>query len=590
MTFSLQPARKMGYEGRVSAGTDCDMDWQRLVGRLHRSFPNTAAAFATLPDGLAALGHIVELEEGFGRRAAAAGCGLCAGGMDAAGRAASAFEPFDVVLAGGGLSLIYAAALSRLGLRVCVFDRRRIGCGHREWNISRRELQPLVTSGLFTADEVQRLIRMQYRHGICRFGSGPAHAVAGVLDCVVDAEGLLEGLRQRALAAGATLLDYHAFAGYRVVPGGVEVEVTPNAQPARKRLVGRLLVDALGVRSPHARFDLLCPTVGGVMEGLKLGSGLDEMDPEVGEILVTTEGVEDGQQHVWEGFPARPSDGQAGAMTIYLFYYQRIDQVRAEDHPLLSLYERFFTTLPRYKRGPLRMVRPTYGYIPGYTRLGLGKKAPPASPCDRVLLVGDAAARHSPLTFCGFGSMIRSFWPVSQGIARLLAEDKLDRRALAALWSASRPLPGAADPSPPEQLPDQWVDQRSDQQVDPPALLVMGGLTLMMVPSPGGSSVEEPDGINQLLDAAFATLRELGEEVYAAFLQDRVDAKTFVRFMLRTSARHPAVYRKVLEHLTLLEAATWLLRLARFRCYLGPSSQTEQSASRRQTGRDNTGA
>jgi lycopene cyclase CruA len=456
---------------------------------------------------------------------------------------------------GGGLSLIYAATLARAGLSVCVFDRRRIGCGHREWNISRRELSPLIESGLYSRAEVERLIRMQYRTGICRFQGGPAYPVREVLDCVVDAEALQAGLRQRAEAAGVTLLDHHSLVGYRSDGRGVTVAVEPTApaqtpqkaQKARRSLRARVLIDALGAHSPHARFDLCCPTVGGVMDGLTLGNDPRDLDPEVGEILVTTEGVEDGQQHIWEGFPA-PSQGShdgpghGPAMTIYLFYYQRADEVAAAvrrgDHPLLSLYERFFTTLPRYKSGPLRLVRPTYGYIPAYTRLGL--RAPPASPRDRVLLVGDAAARHSPLTFCGFGSMIRSFLPVSQGLVRLLGEDRLDRRSLAALWS------------------------REEGSVSPPALEVMGGLTLMMMPPPGGA-LEEPDGINELLDAAFATLSGMGETTYAAFLQDSVDASTFITFMLGAAARHPAVYRKVLAHLTPAEAASWMLRLLRFR-------------------------
>lgn len=506
-----------------------------------RRFPLTVAAFSGLFGGAEALSHVLELEQSFsGGRTKSAGRAY---GNKGAGPGSRASGPrYDVVIMGGGLSLIYAAALARAGLSVCVFDRRRIGCGHREWNISRRELSPLHESGLFSDAEVERLIRLQYRAGICRFSGGPAYPVQEVLDCVVDAEHLQASLRTRAEAAGATLLDHHSFAGYEVDAGGVTVAVEPTSAGAssaeRKFLRARVVLDALGARSPHARFDLCCPTVGGVMDGLHAGSGALDLDPQVGEILVTTEGIEDGQQHIWEGFPA-PA---ANSMTIYLFYYQRADEVAAAvqrgEHPLLSLYERFFTTLPRYKRGDLRLLRPTYGYIPAYTRLGLGN--PPAAPHDRVLLVGDAAARHSPLTFCGFGAMIRSFWPITQGLCRLLESDRLDRRALAALWR----------------------DDRHD--TSPPALEVMGGLTLMMMP-PLGGALEEPDGINQLLDAAFATLSGMGESTYAEFLQDRVDASTFIRFMFGSAARHPAVYRKVLSHLTPAEAATWLLRLLRFR-------------------------
>lgn len=502
-----------------------------------------ALASSSSEAGDAALRHIAYLDQRFGRRAQVA--------IETLRRGPAEAPRFDVVVAGGGLSLIYAAALQRAGLRVAVFDRRRIGCGHREWNISREELHPLVESGLFSAAEVERLILLSYEHGFCRFAGGGCYPVRDVLDCVVDAEALLTGLRARAAAAGVVLLDHHELVGYTLDPDGVSVRIRPVEPPqgAEKRLRARLLIDGLGAASPHARFDLCCPTVGGVLDGLTLGDGPLEMDPKVGEILVTTEGIEAGQQHIWEGFPA-PSPpslsspvsrgasggGPSGRMTVYLFYYARARSLdRAGPYPLLALYERFFETLPRYKRGPLRLVRPTYGYIPAYTRLG----PMPAAPSARVFLVGDAAGRHSPLTFCGFGSMIRSFWPVTQGLVRCLRAGTLDPASLAALWR------------------------------EPPALQVQGGLTLMMAP-PEDEPVEEPDGINQLLDAAFASLHALGQDAYAAFLKDDVDAATFVRFMRDAAARHPAVYRKVFAHLSPTEVATWLWRLGRLALHRAP--------------------
>jgi lycopene cyclase CruA len=532
-----------------------------LPDALRKQFPLTAAAFADLRDeqGRAdpraadeALRHIAYLDQRFGRRSQAAP--VLHPPQRRAGREPAEQPRFDVVLAGGGLSLIYAAALGRAGARVAVFDRRRIGCGHREWNISRDELRPLIESGLFTAAEVERLVLLQYDSGFCRFAGGGSYPVREVLDCVIDAETLLAALRERAAAAGVVLLDHHELIGYSLERDGVSVQVRPVSPAPRRSLApgrddeaaaappaltlrARLFIDGLGAASPHARFDLCCPTVGGVLDGLQLGSGPLEMDPRLGEILVTTEGVEAGQQHIWEGFPApAPASSSLGhrdepsrRMTVYLFYYARTRSLdRVGPYPLLSLYERFFETLPRYKRGPLQMVRPTYGYIPAYTRLG----PMPAAPSERVFLVGDAAGRHSPLTFCGFGSMIRSFWPVTQGLLRCLRDDRLDQATLSALWR------------------------------EPPALQVLGGLTLMMSP-PEDEPVDDPDGINRLLDAAFAALHAMGQDAYAAFLKDDVDAATFVRFMLEAAARHPAVYRKVFVHLSPTEVATWLWRLGR---------------------------
>ena len=63
--------------------------------------------------------------------------------------ATPAIGTFDIIYAGGGLNLLNAAVMSRrYGLRVLVFDRFTVGAVHREWNISREELQELLEIGL----------------------------------------------------------------------------------------------------------------------------------------------------------------------------------------------------------------------------------------------------------------------------------------------------------------------------------------------------------------------------------------------------------------------------------------------------------
>jgi lycopene cyclase CruA len=461
----------------------------------------------------AAFEHVVALERGFAERAR---CDIGDGGPDR-----GAHVDFDVALAGGGLSLVYAAYLARAGLRVAVFDRRRIGRGHREWNISRAELAPLVDSRLFTQAEVDALVPLEYDHGLVRWHGGGTYPVKRVLDCVVDAEQLLDALRARAAAAGALLLDQHALGGYRVGTGGVAITLVPDvaATSPTRTLTARVLVDGMGAASPHARYDLICPTVGGVLLGLQRGDGADEVDPRVGEILATTEGIEDDAQHIWEGFP-----GTGDAFTTYLFHYT--EPSRLGPHPLLSLYERFFATRERYKRGTARLGKATYGFIPAYSRL----RAMPAAR-DRVLLVGDAAGRHSPLTFCGFGSMIRSFLPVADGLRARLADDRLDARALAALWK------------------------------EPAGLQVMGALTLMMVP--GRRPGSDAQAVNRLLDAAFASLAELGDDIYGAFVRDQIGFGDFLAFMRATARRSPGIFDDVFAGLSTAELGRWSLRMGR---------------------------
>ncbi len=388
---------------------------------------------------------------------------------------------YDVVLAGGGLSLLLAAALAERGLRVAVCDRARVGQAHREWNASGPELRALVDGRIVTDAELERMVLARYRHGVCRWHGGGAYPVRGVLDHAVDAGALLGHVRALCAARGVALLDGTPVLGERAGSGRVTVKVFGGDIRAR------LLVDARGAASPYASADIVCPTVGGVFEGL-------EQDPEVGEILATTEHAEEGRQHLWEAFPGRP-----GETTIYLFYYA----ARAEPGALVELYARLFHRLGDFRKGPARLLRPTFGHIPGWTRLG----RPPRSPSPRIVLFGDAAARHSPLTFCGFGAMLRTFGPAADAIAARLDD------------------PRTLDPFP-----------------DEPVHAFTGALARLM-----SRPQRRPETMNALLDAAFASLQESGNDA----------------FLRSTAARRPSVYRDAIRELGVGASLRWGWRLAK---------------------------
>src|SRR5262249_12046963 len=165
----------------------------------------------------------------------------------------------------------------------------------------------LAESGLFTPDEVSALIVARYARGICRFHGGRAHPVTGVLDHAFDAGRLLREARARSERRGVAMFDGHALLDHTEGKTAVRLAFSA-ANGASVEVTARLLVDARGASSPYATADLLCPTVGGVMRGLDEGDGDDRVAPDVGEILVTTEGVEQGVQHIWEAFPGRPRE------------------------------------------------------------------------------------------------------------------------------------------------------------------------------------------------------------------------------------------------------------------------------------------
>ncbi len=424
----------------------------------------------------------------------------------------------DVLFAGGGLWLTLAVYLARRGLRVAVLDRGLIGQGHREWNISGPELAPLRASGLFSPAEVESLVVSRYDHGICRWHGGGTWPVRGVLDHAIDGEAYLRALRRKAEEHGVHLLDRHTLEAVGVGLGGARVQARDSAGN-RVEIASRLLIDALGAASPHAQVDLGCPTVGGILEGLESGEESGQVNPKVGDILVTTEHREEGRQHIWEGFP-----GRHGELTTYLFYYARAGALPRE--PLLSLYGRFFRTLSRYKRGNPRVKRLTYGIIPGWSRLRPSRSAPSPG----LLLVGDAAARHSPLTFCGFGSMMRSFLPLGEGLLRAI-EDR-----------------------------DYSCQRLESLSPDPLLLRGVGALALLMA-EPRGAT--DPAATNRLLDAAFGSLHQGGNAFYASLLRDEMSARSFALFLQRVSRLRPEVYRDVGHYLGPLELGRWALSVAR---------------------------
>lgn len=414
---------------------------------------------------------------------------------------------YDVVLAGGGLSLLYAPLLAARGLRVGVFERGRAAVAQREWNASGPELQALVRGGLLTQEELRGVVAARYERGICRWHGGGTYPVAGVLDHAVDAGALLQAARRRAEEAGVEIHEGHTLVGHAAGRRAIAARFRTAGTSVDVR--ARLLLDGRGAASPSAKADLLCPTIGGVTEGLAAGTGGDEVDPAVGEMLVTVEGVEDGRQHVWEAFPGRP-----GQTTIYLFHFARADRVCGGE--LTRLFARFFERLPTYKRGDARLVRPTFGFIPGWSRL----VPPPAPPSPRILLLGDAAARHSPLSFCGFGGTLRSLGPAVSRIAAAI-----DRRR--------------------EHLLGTVVDDR-------PLHAATGLLARMMVEPEG-----DPQALNRLFDAAFGALHAMGNETYASLLRDEMGPADFVRFLGGTGLRRPRLLYDVPAQLGASALARW---------------------------------
>ena len=513
---------------------------QTYIEQLADTYPHLAAAFAHIPQGEAHLHRLQDLNTTWQNMLLSSENRAYAEVVVTEERASvPAVDTFDIIYAGGGLNLLNAAVMTvRYGLRVLVFDRFTVGAVHREWNISRDELQELLDVGLLTPAELASVIQREYSDGLVRFH--PAHITVkpaelhlkNVLNIAVDAEKLttlcIQKIRDHQPRTPFPNVIMHGttFQRCTVQPTrGVTIDVT-HSEGRQQSYGARLLIDGMGSTSPIAcqlncgrPFSLVCPTVGTVARGYKQGTGLKEIDPAIGEVLVSTEDARKGRQLIWEAFP-----GVEDQVAIYLFYYaetgERVD--------LLELFDDFFALLPSYKDAEhVEIIKPVYGFIPaGYNIALPWQKEPKVLAYDRVLSLGDAAAFQSPLTFCGFGSYVRNLSRITA-----LLHVALETNCLTA---------------------NDLNNVRASEAV--PA--VARAFSKFMIAKP--TQAEPLWQVNETLNVFCAVLAKLGPEVTNAFFKDRIGWLDYTRVVLNTPGYYPKIYTLALSTLSATEIIGWI--------------------------------
>ncbi len=505
-----------------------------LADRLRARYPLTVAHFEEIDAG-DHLERVWRLERGWEQ--------ILAGHYDKSFHQRTPAAPeraalnYDLIYAGGGLGLLHAAVMAQLyGRRVLLFDRSEVGCVHREWNISRAELQTLVDMGFATWDELGSVIMRDYHAGLVKFYNGPASGVPeselwfpDVLNVAIDAGGLLRLMRHKFEQAGGTILDRRNFRCVRVPEGPIsQVEVVLESLDtgAQEVYTARLLLDGMGSTSPlallrHAGkpFAGVCPTVGTVVSGLVPGSERNQFDPTIGDILISVDDAQDNKQMIWEGFPGRGDE-----LTVYMFYYAALKNFgRSFETPprpaaapaplddpqprysLLALFEQYFALLPSYKQpGPhFRHVKPVYGYIPG--RHSVRPQDAPLLP--GVLPVGDSAAQQSPLTYCGFGSHVRNLHRTTSLLEYALRHNLLEPQHMQHITAFQT------------NVSLNWVFSRFMQ--------------------PWGT----PHGVNEIQNAFLSALNYLGPDVATRFFRDRMRWRDYNQVVWQSMLRYPVVFK-----------------------------------------------
>ena len=410
---------------------------------------------------------------------------------------------WDVIICGGTLGILIGCALVKRGLRVALLERGVLRGREQEWNISRSELEVFLELDLLSQQELESAIATQYNPARVSFFCGTEVCVKDVLNIGVDPVYLLETLKNKFLAAGGKLFENTAFDCAVVHPNGVLVSHTFST---------RLLLDAMGSFSPivqQARQgkkpDGVCLVVGSCAQGFAPNN--------TGDLLASFTPVLNNCQYFWEAFPAK--DGR----TTYLFTYMDLD---AQHIGIETLFAEYLRLLPEYQGvelNQLQIQRALFGFFPAYRHQLY-------FPWGRILPIGDSSGNQSPLSFGGFGSMVRHLKRLTLGISEALATEQLSAPALKLL-----------QPYQPN-LSVTWLFQKA-----------------MRV---GISQKLNPHQINTLLSAVFAQMQQLGEPVLKPFLQDVVQFSGLTQTLFKTALNHPLLIAQVIPQVGIVSLFDWM--------------------------------
>lgn len=424
---------------------------------------------------------------------------------------------WDVVICGGTLGILIGAALQKRGWRVAIVERGILRGREQEWNISRKELEVFIELELLTEGELEKAIATEYNPARISFFEGPDFWIRDVLNIGVDPVFLLDTLKSKFLEAGGQLFEQASFEGAAVHPDGIFVEAAGG-------LKTRLLIDAMGHFSPIVKQarqgekpEGICLVVGSCAKGFPQN--------ETGDLIISFTPIQNQCQYFWEAFPAR--DGR----TTYLFTY-------IDAHPkrpsLEFLWEEYLRLLPEYQGVELSQLdfqRVLFGFFPSY------RNSPVRMPWNRILPVGDSAGAQSPVSFGGFGSMVRHLKRLSEGIHEALHRDALSRNAL---WTLQPYQPNIAV---------TWLFQRAM--------------------SVGIDQKLPPNQINQLLTGVFQAMEQLGDDVLRPFLQDVVQFPGLSKTLLLTSLTKPGLVLPVIPQVGLAILLDWLIHYINLGIYSG---------------------
>ena len=413
---------------------------------------------------------------------------------------------WDVIIAGGTLGILLGWGLRRKGYRVAVLERGGLYGRRQEWNISRAELDILLDLELLTPTELATVIVTEYNPGRIQFYQSQTWEVRDVLNLGVRPDLLLDLLKNKFIQQGGYVGEYQPLKSIKIKGDAIEIHAGESIY------TGRLLLDMMGHFSPLTKLarrgqvpDGICLVVGGCAQGLP--------ERKDGDLLVTTTPIMNHCQYFWEAFPAQ--DGR----TTYLFTYVDVHPQRPSLTELFSVY---FDLLPAYQGVDLEGLswqRFLFGFFPSYRHSPLG------SQWARILPVGDSSGMQSPLSFGGFGTLLRHLPRFLTGIDDALKVDALDQDSLSLL-----------QPYQPN-LSLTWLFQQ-----------------VMRVPL---DRDVPPHFVNEVLATAFGVMAQAGDRVLKPFLQDVIQLSGLTQTLVGMMRQNPGLITQVMGHVGVNSLLNW---------------------------------
>lgn len=378
---------------------------------------------------------------------------------------------FDLVICGGNLGIFIAITLQNKGYKIAIIEKGILQGREQEWNISRSELGALLELDLLTNEELERIIFTEYNPARIGFYQGYELWVKDVLNIGISPKLLIEKIKQKFIQLGGIILENTAFQSAEINPDGVVIKTD------KQSLTTKLLIDSMGHFSPIVKQvrqgekpDGVCLVVGSCGQGFK--------NNETGDLIYSFTPIINQCQYFWEAFPAK--DGR----TTYLFTYVDANPKRLSLTDLMNEYLRLLPEYQQIELDAINFQRFLFGFFPAY------RQSPLKMPWDRIVAVGDSSGMQSPVSFGGFGAMMRHLPRLTSAIDEAISGDYLTRQDLALI-----------QPYQPN-ISVTWLFQKTM--------------------SVGVNRQPQPNQINDLMSGVFRVMDRLGDDVLKPFLQDVV--------------------------------------------------------------------